>query len=238
MNGEVSRESTTVNQRRAAPAASGEINTGAKAAPRLVCVSTDTDAVAVLQHVVQGIFPAAHVGSADTSILRDPPDAECVILSVGAMHGAAEDLARGLRTRGFRSALVVVADVPGALPADRLTLLGIGDVVSTANLATALPAALARQLALQDDADRSPAAGRLLHSARELQALVAAGEAAGGLKHRLNNPLAALLAEAQLMELEPMSVEHSQSVHRIVELCRRIIDVTGTIDGVGMPRHL
>ena len=236
MNGEVTRESIIVNERASAPRARGETSTGANAAPRLVCVSTDTAAVAVLQHVVQGIFPGAQVGSADTSILRDPPDAECVILSVGAMNGVAEELARGLRTRGFRNALVVVADVPGALPLDRLALLGIDDVVATADLATALPAALARQLALQQDADRSPAAGRLLDSARELQALVAAGQAAGGLKHRLNNPLAALLAEAQLMELEPMSAEHAKSVHRIVELCRRIIDVTGTIDGVGMRR--
>jgi signal transduction histidine kinase len=127
----------------------------------------------------------------------------------------------------------VVADIPAALESEQLTLLGIGEVVATRDLAISLPFALSRQLDLQDAAQRSPLAGRLLDSARELQALVAAGQAAGGLKHRLNNPLAALLAEAQLMELETMPTEHSQSVHRIVELCRRVIDVTGTIDGLG-----
>jgi signal transduction histidine kinase len=215
------------------PILTRDSNAGASDRPRLVCVSTDADAAAVLQHVVQAIFPAADVGSADTGILRDPPDAECVILSVGAMYASAEPLARGLRARGFRKALVVVADIPAALESEQLTLLGIGEVVATRDLAISLPFALSRQLDLQDAARRSPLAGRLLDSARELQALVAAGQAAGGLKHRLNNPLAALLAEAQLMELETMPTEHSQSVHRIVELCRRVIDVTGTIDGLG-----
>ena len=218
------------------PVLNGDSNAGASARPRLVCVSTDADAAAVLQHVVQAIFPAAQVGSADTGILRDPPDAECVILSVGGMYASAEPLARGLRARGFRKALVVVADIPSALETEQLTLLGIGEVVATRDLAISLPSALARQLDLQEAAQRSPLAGRLLDSARELQALVAAGQAAGGLRHRLNNPLAALLAEAQLMELEVMSAEHSQSVHRIVELCRRVIDVTGTIDGLGHGR--
>jgi nitrogen-specific signal transduction histidine kinase len=199
-------------------------------------MSTDADASSVLQHVVQGIFPAASVESIDTRILRDPPDAECVILSVGALHGAAESLARGIRARGYNKALLIVADSPESLPRNELTLLGIGDALATGELAIMLPAALARQLELQNAAERSPVAQQLLDSVRHLQALVAAGQAAGGLKHKLNNPLAALLAEAQMMELEPMAPEHANAVRRIVELCRRIINVADTIDGLGSPR--
>lgn len=204
--------------------------------PRLVCLSTDRDAAAVLQHVVQTIVPGAWVETVDTTILRDPPDADCVILSVGAMHGEAAALARGLRSRGFRNALLLVADAPETLPRDELTLLGIADVLSTSELATALPPALARQLDLQGAATRSPVAARLLDSLRHLQGLVAAGQAAGGLKHKLNNPLAALLAEAQMMELEPMSPEHASAAKRIVELCRRVISVAETIDAHGTQR--
>lgn len=216
----------------------GAVNTDGVAdlAPRLVCISSDADASAVLQHVVQAILPAAWVEAVDTRILRDPPDADCVILSVGARHDAAEPMARGLRARGFRKALLVVADSPQALPHNELTLLGIGGALPTGELATALPVALARQLELQHAAARSPVAARLLDSLRHLQALVAAGQAAGGLKHRLNNPLAALLAEAQMMELEPMTPEHANAVRRIVELCRRVINVADAIDGLGNQR--
>lgn len=221
---------------RSEPIVTRDLDAGTGGRPRLVCISTDADAAAVLQHVVQAIFPAARVESADTSILRDPPDADCVILSVGAMHDATESMVRGLRARGFRNALIVVTDSPDALPAEPLALLGIGRVIATGDLATSLPEVLAGQLDLQDAGQRSPSAGQLLDSVRQLQALVAAGQAAGGLKHKLNNPLAALLAEVQLMELEPMTPEHSHSVRRIVELCRRVIDVTGTIDGLGPPR--
>jgi signal transduction histidine kinase len=69
-----------------------------------------------------------------------------------------------------------------------------------------------------------------------LKALVASGNEDGCLKHRLNNPLAALLAEAQMMELEPMTPEHANAVRRIVELCRRVINVADTIDGLGTQR--
>ena len=79
----------------------------------------------------------------------------------------------------------------------------------------------------------SPRAAAIVASLHRLRALVAAGEIAAGLQHRLNNPLAALLAEAQLLELEPLTPEHLASVQRIVELCRRVIEVSRAIEGIG-----
>ena len=61
---------------------------------------------------------------------------------------------------------------------------------------------------------------------------MAAGELAMRLQHSLNNPLAALLAEAQLLELEPLPPDHRQSVERIIELCRRVVNVVRGLDGV------
>lgn len=44
-----------------------------------------------------------------------------------------------------------------------------------------------------------------------------------GLQHSLNNPLAALLAELQLLELEELAPEHREAVERAIGLCRRVI---------------
>ena len=63
-------------------------------------------------------------------------------------------------------------------------------------------------------------------ASRELsrvRAQLALGEAARTLQHALNNPLTALLAEAQLLELEALPDEHRASVHRILELARRLV---------------
>jgi signal transduction histidine kinase len=43
------------------------------------------------------------------------------------------------------------------------------------------------------------------------------------LQHSLNNPLAGLLAELQLLEMEELPPEHREAVERCVELCRRVI---------------
>jgi nitrogen-specific signal transduction histidine kinase len=63
-------------------------------------------------------------------------------------------------------------------------------------------------------------AGRELH---RLRAHVALGASAHALQHAFNNPLTALLAEAQLLELEPLTEDHRQAVRRILELARRLV---------------
>ena len=66
-------------------------------------------------------------------------------------------------------------------------------------------------------------------AARELgrvRAQLALGEAARTLQHAFNNPLTALLAEAQLLELEPLADEHRAAVGRILELARRLVGLS------------
>ena len=46
-----------------------------------------------------------------------------------------------------------------------------------------------------------------------------------GLQHTLNNPLAALLAELQLLEMEELEPGHRESVERAIGLCRRVITI-------------
>jgi C4-dicarboxylate-specific signal transduction histidine kinase len=63
--------------------------------------------------------------------------------------------------------------------------------------------------------------------------LVAAGEIALGFQHAVNNPLAGILAEAQLMQMDPVTKEQSEALERIVALCRRIIELGKALDGMG-----
>ena len=75
-------------------------------------------------------------------------------------------------------------------------------------------------------------------SSRELRRVrrqFAVGAAARSAQHELNNPLTALLAEAQLLELEPLSTEQRAAASRIVELARRIAAVVRRLDPVEQP---
>ena len=51
------------------------------------------------------------------------------------------------------------------------------------------------------------------------------------LQHEINNPLAALLAEAQLLALdETLNEEHQRSVGRIIDLTRRVAESVRKFD--------
>ena len=61
-------------------------------------------------------------------------------------------------------------------------------------------------------------------------------ESARMVQHALNNPLTALLAEAQLLELEPLADEHRVAATRLVELARRVVAAARQLDVSGAPR--
>jgi signal transduction histidine kinase len=61
----------------------------------------------------------------------------------------------------------------------------------------------------------------------------ARGEAVGATQHDLNNPLTAMLAEAQLLQLEAVGEEHRAAAGRIVALARRIAAVVRRLAGTG-----
>jgi signal transduction histidine kinase len=60
--------------------------------------------------------------------------------------------------------------------------------------------------------------------------LAAAGAIALELRHEMSNPLAALLAEAQLLALEPLAPDHLAAVERMVDLCRRTVALLRQLD--------
>ena len=76
-------------------------------------------------------------------------------------------------------------------------------------------------------------AARELH---RLRAHVALGAAAHALQHAFNNPLTALLAEAQLLELEPLAEDHLGAVRRMLELARRLVILSRRLTAPDAPR--
>ena len=201
----------------------------------LACVAQESSTSARLQEALLTLFPGATVELVDMGIERGFPDAvDCAVIDAGNERGTGTDVLRTLRARGYDGAAVVLVDpVRGRSDADTTTLdrLGArccsldGDVV--APLATAITDSLRSQPNGQNDSAVP------LRALRQTQRLLAAGELATRLQHSINNPLAALLAEAQLLELEPLAPDHRASVERIIELSRRVIDVVRALDGVG-----
>ena len=202
-------------------------------AARVVCISTEVSAAESLRRTVAAILPLALVETADTSVVRDVPEADCVILAVGAMYSAAGSLVRELRATGYARSVIVVVEARAGVSETELATFGVGAVLEQTTLALQLPGALLSVLTLDQAGKQSPQAAALLMSLRRMQTVLAAGELASQLQHRLNNPLAALLAEAQLLEMEPMREDHATAVRRIVELCRRVIEVSRSIGSIG-----
>jgi len=65
---------------------------------------------------------------------------------------------------------------------------------------------------------------------RRVRRQFALGEAARSAQHDLNNPLTALVAEVQLLALEPLAPEHRAAARRMVELARRVAAAARRLD--------
>jgi signal transduction histidine kinase len=167
-------------------------------------------------------------------VLPDPVDCAVVDSTVNGVDGV--DVLRRLRARGYEGAAVLLTgQAPDNGRVDQVSAdrLGARYCSLGEHVLTPLAVAVAEAVKVQDH-EESGSSG-VLRALRQTQRLLAAGELAMRLQHSLNNPLAALLAEAQLLELEPLPRDHKESVERIIELSRRVIDVVRALDGVGRP---
>jgi signal transduction histidine kinase len=137
------------------------------------------------------------------------------------------DQLRVLRGRGAGAPALLLGGNGVSVPAS----LGDAWVVDPAALADGLPNAIAAAGARLTAAAEQPGLETLLRGLGQMRQLIAAGQIARRVKHDMNNPLAALLAEAQLLELEDLGDEARESVARIVELTRRVIDEARQLEG-------
>lgn len=131
-----------------------------------------------------------------------------VVLGSDASFAAAigDVLAARLRAIGFAGALVVASENCGDTGT---TIAAAGAVhVRSNELANQLVPRLAEQL----DLAGSEHATQVMRARR----LIAAGEIALRFQHSLNNPLAGILAEAQLMQMESLPAEQHEALERTV----------------------
>jgi signal transduction histidine kinase len=183
--------------------------------------------------VVEAVAPGVRVEAADHAVVRVLPDADVIILAVGSSPHAAVTLVEETRLHGRPVPLIVVADHPAEISPEELQLFGTVHLVATAEFPERLPSLLSDILTREARWSETPDGRALQRALQRMQGFLLTGRLAGRLQHRLNNPLAALLAEAQLLELEPLAEEHLGAVRRIIELCRRLIDETRSIEGIG-----
>ncbi|HEX8850137.1 MAG TPA: histidine kinase dimerization/phospho-acceptor domain-containing protein [Gemmatimonadaceae bacterium] len=158
----------------------------------------------------------------------------CTVAIVDATGdaGAAAELARGIRAGGSKAAIVLVV-AGGALDekvAARIASYGVLEQVQLQEASRALGPALERALGAGDAGSGFAAAHDEL---RRTQRLLAAGEIALGLQHSMNNPLTAILAEAQLLEMEELTPEIGTAVGRILENTRRLVALVRKLDVIG-----
>jgi nitrogen-specific signal transduction histidine kinase len=104
-------------------------------------------------------------------------------------------------------------------------------VVAAADLADELPNVVSDVLRLQDGLAESPTMAAIARSLADTRQLLAAGQIARRVRHDLNNPLAAMLAEAQLLEMDAASTDDRDAAGRLLELCRRLVTIVGRLEG-------
>ncbi|HEY0969524.1 MAG TPA: histidine kinase dimerization/phospho-acceptor domain-containing protein [Gemmatimonadales bacterium] len=214
----------------------------ARGAVRVACLMGDPETARLVEQLLRIWVPEVEIADELTGAVRGVPAVDAVLLDAPDAGEIALDRLRRIRASGFAGAVVVVAlhmdesDGGGASKpsADWKRLGGALCPLATnagARLATVLADAL-------DDADAArgvgeagtPTATLLRREVGETRRLVAVAEVALRLQHSLNNPLAALMAEAQLLEMEQLLPEQRTAVRRMVELCRRMSATLRTLD--------
>lgn len=193
-----------------------------------VLIAGDEAHARVVAECVRTFLPTSEVVMVDAAAVArgETQAAACALVAPGFGGWSALEGARSLRAAGYEGALVVVVDAP-VTPEERTGLERIGaqHAIAIESLTASLPAAVMEASRLDESAP-------LVQELRRAQRLMAAGEIARKVQHDVNNPLTALLAEAQLLEMEPMSEEQRQAVIRIIELCRRAAAVVRRLDVV------
>jgi signal transduction histidine kinase len=200
---------------------------GASSPSTRLYVAADADVSRLIVESVRLALPDCDPQLLEPSALanREMPATDCTIVGPSFATRDGIDAVRALRAAGLAGPIVKVLRT-GTLPDAEHMALGVMDVVGIDDGPTRLAEAIAASMLLDEE---SPA----VRSLRRAQRLMAMGEVASGLQHAVNNPLTALLGEAQLLELEPLAEEHRRAVERMVELCRRIAALVRKLDVVG-----
>ena len=228
----------------------GRSGAGAARALQLYCAIERPDLAALVRETLHSSLPGCAVATGDAALPGGRiPSAECVVLDAQVGGAPGVEAVRALRVAGFEGGIVLLVPTPPAaseaLPTDpaqrlggrvpartsgptavRLAAMGVSRMVPYAAIAGELPEAVAAA-SLATEPEALEEARRELRAAQRLRAM---GELAGSVQHAANNPLTALLAEAQLLEMEPLAPEHREAVRRIIDLSRRLAAIIRQLD--------
>jgi signal transduction histidine kinase len=195
--------------------------------PDVLIAVSDGALHALVAESLHTMLPTARVGRLEPGALRSRriPGAACVVVGPTFGEYSGLEACRALRAGGFEREIVCVVDDESSTSAPGAARIGVAHTVTRGNVVAQLPVLVATIVGAAPD---SPMRRELRHS----QGLMAIGELALGLQHSLNNPLTALMAEAQLLAMEPLAPDHLAAVERMVELCRRVAAVVRRLDVV------
>jgi signal transduction histidine kinase len=187
--------------------------------PRIRILTTCADD-SVVRQAAAAFHRSAAVETVMPESIRRLEPAECLVVD-------AADHARIARATGFDGAIVVIAATTSD-ESDAFLLQGT-HFARPAEGADALASALATAISLTPRG--SPSA--VNPSVARTRRLLAAGELALGLRHAFNNPLTALMAEIQLLQMETRDLETRTAAGRMLELVRRLTEMSRTLESVG-----
>ena len=193
---------------------------------KVLVLTTDVGFAEALKQLFAAQMPLGVTDSMDPSWVRAKPDAAAVVVDARADAESGRDLARLLRGMGYAGGVVVIAD-DDTPPREGESRWAFANVKPGE-----LPLSLIPKLAKQMHATEAPYSDQVMRARR----IVAAGEIALRLQHAINNPLAGLLAETQLLQLEELPAEFAPTLERMVGLCRRMVELTRSLDGIGERR--
>jgi signal transduction histidine kinase len=135
--------------------------------------------------------------------------------------------ARIARATGFTAGIVVLGRPADADEHAAFSAQGTGFADPAAS-AEDFAASIRAALNLGADGRPEPISPEV----NRVRRLIAAGEIACTLQHALNNPLTALMTEIQLLQLDAPNIETRAAAGRMLDLVRRVIDTSRSLDGV------
>jgi signal transduction histidine kinase len=215
----------------APPLENGHIAMSSTAAPslRIGLVSASQPIIALVRESVAAALPTATLDDGAPDAAATLADCTLIFIDATGDAAAAGETARRLRASSSRSALAFIVNTRDDRLAKAGAPVGALEQIEAKALGPAMANTVERAVAPNGWTDDLAAARDEL---RRTQRLLAAGEIALGLQHAMNNPLTSVLAEAQLLEMEPLPPETATAVRRIIESTRRLVALVRKLDAV------
>jgi signal transduction histidine kinase len=181
----------------------------------------------LLAHLPSASVTLGEAEALDTNVLTATHGA---VVDAGRTSRRALDAFRTLRARGFHGRVALVTEMPDDQAAQQsVNALGNAVCLSQATV-TSQPVRLVE--AVVGDGQSAATHSTAMIELTRTRRAIAAGELALRLQHDINNPLAGLLAEVQLLQLEELTTEQRAATDRMLELCRRIVGLVRRLDAL------